>query len=95
MANPTTNTFLARIQTDPRGDNSVAEAFFGRETTIDNLTFQAPWTSVSWPLNSTKIITVDGTALSYAQVTEFLKAIAFQEKAEADAAAATATTTTP
>ena len=89
----TTTTFLARIQTDPRGDNCVAEAFFGRETTVDGLKFQAPWTSVSWPLNETKTVTVDGTTLTYAQVTECLKAIAFQAKAEKDAADAAATAT--
>lgn len=85
-----TNTFLARIQTDPQGDAPVATAFFGSETTIDGVIYQAPWSSVAWPLNSDKTVTVDGTTLTYAQVSAFVTAIAYQEKADQAAPAADA-----
>ena len=78
-------TFLARIQTDPQGDGPTATAFFGSTTVINNITYDAPWTSVGWSLGSDKPITVDGTTLTYAQVSAFVTAIAYQEKATADA----------
>lgn len=81
MPTTTTDTFLARIQTDPQGDNPTATAFFGSATTIDGVVYQAPWTSVNWPLNATTTVTVDGTTLTYAQVSAFVTAIAYQEKA--------------
>ena len=81
--NPT--TYLARIQTDPQGDNPTATAFFGSTTTIDGIIYESPWTSVGWSLGSDKPITVDGTTLTYAQVSAFVTAIAYQEKASADA----------
>lgn len=81
MSTPTTETFLARIQTDPTNENPTATAFFGSATTIDGVVYQAPWTSVAWPLNATTTVTVDGTTLTYAQVSAFVTAIAYQEKA--------------
>ena len=73
-------TYLARIQTDPQGDNPIATAFFGSTTTINGIAYQAPWTSVAWPLASNSTITVDGVTLTYAQVSAFVTAIAYQEK---------------
>ena len=81
MPTTTTETFLARIQTDPTGENPTATAFFGSATTIDGVVYQAPWTSVNWPLNADTTVTVDGTTMTYAQVSAFVVAIAYQEKA--------------
>ena len=74
-------TYLARIQTDPQGDNPTATAFFGSTTTIDGINYEAPWTSVLWPLNSPQTITVNGVTMTYAEVSAFVVAIAYQEKA--------------
>jgi hypothetical protein len=76
----TVNTYLARIQTDPQGDNPQATAFFGQDTIVDGVTYSAPWTSVVWPLVSDKTVTVDGLTLTYTQVSAFVTAIANQEK---------------
>ena len=81
MPTTTTETFLARIQTDPTGDNPTATAFFGSATTIDGVVYQAPWSSVNWPLDSQSTVTVDGITLTYAQVSALVTAIAYQEKA--------------
>lgn len=81
----TTETYLARIQTDPNsGPAPVATAFFGRTTTIDGVKYEAPWTSVSWPLAAPKTVTVEGVTLTYAQVSAFVTAIAYAEKAAAE-----------
>ena len=77
--NPT--TYLARIQTDPQGDNPMATAFFGSTTTINGVDYQAPWSSVAWPLNSTVTVSVSGVTMTYADVSAFVVAIAYQEKA--------------
>lgn len=83
MSEVTVTTQLARIQTDPNaGPNPVALAFFEETTTIDGKQFIAPWSSVSWPLLSDKTVTLsDGTVLSYAQVSEGVTMIAYQERA--------------
>lgn len=89
--NPTTTTFLARIQTDPQGNNPTATAFFGKTVTVDGVSFEAPWSPVSWQIkDSTKSVTVDGTTLTYEEVSKFITAIAYKEKADAEAAAAAA-----
>lgn len=84
---PIITTALARVQTDPQGDNPVATAFFSKTTEIDGAKFEAPWESVSWPLQSDKTVTVGELTLSYAEVSALVTAIAYQEKAEADAPA--------
>ena len=81
MPTTTTDTFLARIQTDPQGPSPVATAFFGSATTIDGVVYQAPWTNVQWSLGSDQTVTVDSLTLTYAQVSAFVTAIAYQEKA--------------
>lgn len=81
MPEPIVNTYLARIQTDPQGDNPTATAFFGETTAIDGKTFEAPWEPVSWSLNSDKTIDVPGVGvLTYKQVSDAVAAIAYQEK---------------
>ena len=80
-------TYLARIQTDPQGDNPIATAFFGQKTTINGVVYEAPWTSVAWPLASQQTVTVNGVTMTYEQVSAFVTAIAYQEKAAQDAAA--------
>jgi hypothetical protein len=84
---PTVTVQLARIQTDPNASASpIATAFFSKTTTIDGQTFEAPWTSVSWPLAETgKSVIVDGITLTYAQVSQAVVAVAYAEKALADA----------
>lgn len=80
MSEPTVNTFLARIQTDPQGDNPSATAFFGETTTLNGKTFEAAWQSVSWPLHGTdKSTTINGVTLTDAQVAAFVVAIAERE----------------
>ena len=86
MPNVTVNTSLARIQTDPSGDNPIATAFFSKTTTIDGQEFNAPWSSVSWPLQSAKLVTLDGVEYPYHLASRLVTAIAYAEKAEADAA---------
>lgn len=82
-----TEIYLARIQTDPNaGAAPTATAFFGRVTTIDGVRYEAPWVSYSWPLaEAGKSVTVGGLTLSYAQVSQFVVAVAYQEKALAEA----------
>ena len=88
MPEITTDTSLARIQTDPVGDNPQATAFFNSTTTIDGVVYAAPWTSASWPILATdKTVTVYGLTLTYAQVSALIVAIAYQEKAAAEAVA--------
>ena len=76
----TVDTSLARVQSDPVGENPVAVAYFKQDTVIDGVVFSAPWTSASWPILSDKTITVGDITLSYAQVSALLTAIAYQEK---------------
>lgn len=77
---PQIETTLARIQTDPA--SGVASAFFEEKTTINGQTFVSPWTSVGWSLaDESKSVTVDGIALTYAQVSAAVVAIAYAEKA--------------
>lgn len=82
MPAPIVTTTLQRIQTDPQGDAPVATAYFEQKTTIDDQVFVAPWTSVSWPLLSDKKVTVGDNTLTYAQVSAFVTAIAYQENAK-------------
>lgn len=81
MSESTVTTTLQRIQTDPQGESPIATAYFEQKTVIGEQTFVAPWTSVNWPLNSNKTVTVNGITLTYAQVSAFVVAIATQEKA--------------
>lgn len=81
MPAPIITTTLQRIQTDPQGDAPIATAFFDQKTVIGDQTFVAPWTSVTWPLLSDKTVTVGDTTLTYAQVSAFVTAIAYQENA--------------
>jgi len=89
MPDVTVNTSLARIQTDPTGSDPIATAYFSKTTTIDGQDFAAPWTSVSWPLQSKKLVTLDGVEYPYHLASRLVTAIAYAEKAEADAAGAT------
>jgi len=76
---PIVETSLARIQTDPA--SGVASAFFEEKTTINGQTFVSPWTSASWQLaDQSKSVTIDGIALTYAQVSAAVVAIAYAEK---------------
>lgn len=77
---PIIETSLARIQTDPT--SGAAQAFFEQKTTINDQVFLSPWTSVTWALaDADKFVEVDGIKLSYAQVSQGVVAIAYQEKA--------------
>lgn len=77
---PTVETFLARIQTDPSSGRVLA--FFGEKTTVNEQVFLSPWTSVGWSLtDSDKFVEVDGIKLSYAQVSQAVVAIAYAERA--------------
>lgn len=88
MPEPTVTPYLGRIQTDPQGSNPTATAFFGETTEIGGKTFEAPWESVSWPLQSDEEITLsDGTVLTYSQVSEGVTLIAYKARAEQQAAA--------
>ena len=77
---PTIETSLARIQTDPA--SGVVTAFFEEKTTIGNQVFLSPWTQVSWSLtDASKSVTVNGIELTYAQVSAAVVAIAYAERA--------------
>lgn len=76
----TVTTNLARIQTDPQGDVPIATAYFEQKTVIGDQTFVAPWTSVSWPLQSPKTVTLNGVDYPYAFVSQLVVAIAYQER---------------
>lgn len=85
-----TETRLYRIQTDPNaGAAPFATAFFQTATTVDGREFAMPdMKQVSWPLrNEEKTTTIGGVTLTDAQVSAFVVAIAYREKAAADAAA--------
>lgn len=79
----TVTTKLARIQTDPNSsDDPMAIAYYASTTTIGEQTFDAPWVSVSWKLkDTTKSVTVNGKTMLYAEVSQFVTAIADQEYA--------------
>jgi hypothetical protein len=79
MNDPIITTTLQRIQTDPQGEAPIATAYFGKKTIIDGQTYVAPWTQVTWPLLSDKTVTVGDLTLTYAQVSAFVTAIAYQE----------------
>lgn len=81
MNDPIITTTLQRIQTDPHGESPIATAYFEQRTVIGEQTFVAPWTQVTWPLNSDKTVAVNGITLTYAEVSAFVVAIATQEKA--------------
>lgn len=84
MPTPTTTTALARIQTDPVGDAPIATAFFVTSVTVDDQVFAGPMEPISWSItDDKKAITVGGQTLTYAQVSAFVTAIAYQEKAAA------------
>jgi P pilus assembly chaperone PapD len=96
-ATATVETKLARIQTDPNsGDDPVATAYFSQTTTVGDQKFEAPWTSVSWRLKDTeKTVTVGDLTLAYAQVSQFVTAIADKEHAAMLAAKAAAAIPAP
>lgn len=79
----TVTTKLARIQTDPNSsDDPLATAYFSQTTTVGEQTFEARWVSVSWKLkDTTKSVTVNGKTMLYAEVSQFVTAIADQEYA--------------
>jgi hypothetical protein len=82
-------TTLYRIQTDPQGDNPVATAFFDQTVVVDGQSFDKGLTPVSWSILSTgQSVTVGGETLSYAQVSAFVTAIAYQEWANRPTGAA-------
>lgn len=88
MPEPTVEVSLARIQTDPNASaDPVATAYFSKATTIDGQTFQAPWAPVSWSLQSTKTVVVDGVEYPYYLGSQIITAIAYQEYAEMTAPA--------
>lgn len=79
---PLVETSLARIQTDPA--SGVAQAFFEQKTTVGDQVFLSPWTSVNWSLaDADKFVEVDGLKLTYAQVSQAVVAIAYEERAVA------------
>lgn len=82
MPNVTVSTSLARIQTDPA--SGFATAFFEQKTTIDDKDFFADWVSVRWSLTADKTIIVGDLELTYSQVSAFVTALAYQEKAAAE-----------
>ena len=87
MSEPTVEEYLFRIQTDPNSSaDPVSTAFFGKRTTVDGDVFRNDMAkSVSWRLlNTEKSVTVDGVTLTYAQVSQFVTAIAYQQKAESE-----------
>lgn len=82
MAEPIVTTSLARIQTDPNAsDSPIATAFFQKTTVIDDQTFIAPWTAVTWELQSHKTVTIGGVEYPYYLVSQLVVAIADQEYA--------------
>lgn len=84
MPEPTVETYLARIQTDPQGDAPTATAFFGEKTTIGDKVFESSWSSVSWPLMSDETVELsDKTVLTFAQVSEGVTLIAYKVKTAA------------
>ena len=85
MNDPIITTTLQRIQTDPQGEAPIATAYFEKKTIIDGQTYVAPWTQVTWPLKSDKIVTVGELTLTYAQVSAAVTAIAYQENGAASA----------
>jgi len=82
---PTVETYLFRIQTDPNASaDPTGTAFFGEKTTVGEKVFRDDLaTSVSWRLLDDKTITVAGKTLTYSEVSAFVTAIAYQEKANA------------
>lgn len=70
---------LKRIQAEvPTGD---VQAFFEKSVTVGGTTFRQPWEPVWWNYSS-KTVTVDGKTMTYAEVMQFVVAIANQEWAE-------------
>lgn len=88
MPTVTITTKLARIQTDPNASTDpVATAYFSKSTNVDGVVFEAPWTSVSWPLQSAKTVTLNGVEYPYYLASQLVTAIADQEYAEQNAPA--------
>ena len=84
---PTIEQYLFRIQCDPNASNDpTSTAFFGEKTTVGDKVFKDDLaSSVSWRLLADTEVTVGELTLTYAQVSAFVTAIAYQEKAAADA----------
>ena len=84
-ADPVTSTALVRIQAEvSTGD---VTAFFEKSVTFDGVTYKQPWESVSWNA-SEKTVKVGTKTMTYAEVMQFVAAIAAQEKAAKAAAEA-------
>lgn len=80
-AEPVTSTALVRIQAEvSTGD---VTAFFEKSVTFDGVTYKQPWESVSWNA-SDKTVKVGTKTMTYAEVMQFVAAIAVQEKALKD-----------
>lgn len=87
MSEPTVEEYLFRIQTDPNASaDPISTAFFGKKTTVDGDVFKNDMAkSVSWRLLDTEsAVTVDGVTLTYAQVSQFVTAVAYQQKAASE-----------
>lgn len=76
---------LVRIQSEVATGDVIA--FFEKSVVIEGVTYAQPWQSVSWN-NSDKTVTVNGVTMTYAEVMQFVVAIANQEWAERKAAEA-------
>lgn len=85
----TVTTKLARIQTDPNsGPDPIATAYFSKSTDVDGVIYEAPWVSVSWPLQSAKTVTLNGVEYPYYLASQLVTAIADQEYAASQAPSA-------
>lgn len=76
---------LVRIQAET--ETGDVQAFFETSVVIGDKTFTQPWESVSWN-SSDKTVTVNGETKTYAQVMQFVVAIAQQEREAQKAATA-------
>jgi hypothetical protein len=73
-------TYLFRIQTDPN-TSPTATAFFGEKVTVGETTFKNDIArTVNWNLtDQDQSITLGNKTLTYAEVSAFVTAIAYQE----------------
>lgn len=79
QSTPTATESLVRIQSEVQtGD---VTAFFEKSVTIESVVYKQPWESVAWN-SSAKTVTVAGETKTYAEVMQFVVAIAQQERAE-------------
>lgn len=91
-ADPVSSTALVRIQAEvSTGD---VTAFFEKSVVVEGVTYKQPWESVSWN-SSDKTVKVGTKTMTYAEVMQFVAAIAAQEKAAKDNPPAPAPEPTP